>query len=648
MQNANPFGDNDWKDTPAAGGSTELVQWVASRVEYARKVRDTKYAGRWAEYTRLWRGFWAEGDKNVESERSRLIAPALQQAVEMTVAEMEEAVFGRTAWFDITDDIADQNKDDAVVYRDQLLEDFALDGVPDGISKVFLLGALYGTGIAKINVSKKAEKSIHNGKEVSVPRISVTLEAIRPDEFVIDASALNVDEALFVAHEMIKPLHGVRAKQASGMYKQGKVYAYTGEKSDTDGTGEKARVDTDDNGVLITEYFGKVPASLLNGSGAETSEEGVMVEAIVTIANEKVLLRAVESPFTMKDRPIIAYQHDTVPGEFWGRGVSEKGYNPQKALDAELRARIDVLALITSPMMGADITRLPRNPDMRVKPGKTIFTRGRPTEIYEQISFADPAILAHTFNQSGDLERMVQQGTGAMDSATPVGINSRNETASGMSQMQSGFIKRSKRTMQNLERQFLSPLVRRSLWRYMQFDAARYPVDMKFVVNATMGIMAREVENSALINMLGFLQPEDPARKVVIQAIFDNSASANKKELKAAIEAMNAPPDPKVAQAQQQMQDAQLRLAVATAEEMEGKAEKAKADADLARANAKLAIAKANHEDVKASLEDDLVDIQAANAVTGAEKTRVAHRMADAAHGANIVADKKARSQGGS
>ena len=63
--------------------------------------------------------------------------------------------------------------------------------------------------------------------------------------------------------------------------------------------------------------------------------------------------------------------------------MCEKGYNPQKALDAEVRARIDALALLSAPMMGADITKLPRNADMRVRPGKTIFTRGRPSEIFE-------------------------------------------------------------------------------------------------------------------------------------------------------------------------------------------------------------------------------------------------------------------------
>ena len=633
----NQFGENDGGNhTP--DGTDGLLAWCVRRIQNARDARDNKFKESWREYTRLWRGFYTEKDKNNDSERSKLIAPALQQAVEMTVAEMEEAVFNRSAWFDVSDDVADEDREDMIQIRDRLLEDFEIDGVPDEISKTFLLGAVYGTGIAKINVQRTTERVMKPGGDEAItrPRVQVTLEAIRPDEFLIDPSARSVDEAEFVAHEIVKPMWAVHKKQRIGTYSKPLVGPYNGERSDVDGTGRNT-VDPYDYSCLITEYFGQVPGSLIPGSG----EEG-FVEAIVTIANESQVLRAVVSPFTMKDRPIVAYQHDTVPGEFWGRGVCEKGYNPQKALDAELRARIDALALISAPMIGVDMTKVPRNGDMRVRPGKTIFTRGRPSEALEPIAFGNPGILAHTFQQTSDLERMVQMGTGAMDSATPIGINSRNETASGMSQLQAGFIKRSKRTMQNLERHFLDPIVRKALWRYQQFDPARYPQDGKFVVNATMGIMAKEVENAQLINMLGFVPPDSPAHPILIQAIFENSASANKKELAMAIKAMTQPPDPKEQERQQMLQQVQDEIMLATAQKEKAIAEKEAALAKKALAETQLAMAKAQHTAIKADLEDDLVEIQAANAVTAAEKARVARSQVTASVYNN---ERKARAQ---
>lgn len=635
----NNFGENDRQDVGPDAATTPkqaLLGDVVTKIKRARDVRDQKYAQRWSEYTRLWRGFWGPEDASGSSERSRLIAPALQQAIEMQVADLEEAVFSKTAWFDIEDDIADEQKDDAIAYRDQLLEDFEYASVPDAISQVFLLGAIYGTGIAKINVRLDDQKvATPSGDVVDSDKVLVSVHPIRPDEFLIDPSATTIDEALFCAHEFVKPLHLIKAKQDQGVYAKGKLSGYNGRRGDSTGTGTTSYVDSSDNGVLITEVYGKFPARWIEG--AEDEDGDSLVESIITLANESMVLRAVASPFRMKDRPIIAYQHDTVPGEFWGRGVAEKGYNPQKALDSELRARIDALALMTAPMLGADMGRMPRNPDMRVRPGKVFFTRGRPSEVIEPIGF-NATGLAMTFQQSGDLERMVQMGTGSMDSATPLGINSRNETAGGMSMMQSGMLKRSRRTIANVERQFLSPLVRRSLWRYMQFDKDRYPEDMKFIVKASLGIMAKEVEMAQLTHLMGYTPPESPAHGLILQSIFENTASSEKAALKKAIEAMNAPPSPEQQQKQQMME--QLQVAMLQAQL---RAEEAKANE--AEAAAKLAMAKAKRELVLADLEDDKVEIQAANAAIGARKAHMAEQQNVIASQRNEIEMRKVRAK---
>lgn len=607
--------ENVRRGDPYAG----ILTYVIDRVRHGRTIRDTDYAFRWDEYTRIWRGFWSSADKSRDSERSKLISPALQQSIEMTVAEMEEATFGKEAWVDLDDDRQDEQPQDAIAMRDQLLEDFKLERVPDAISSAFLLGAIYGTGIWKINVREVTDRSpVRDERSGALKvqesaRVAVTVDALRPDEFVPDPAALTYMDAQWCAHEILLPLGDIEQKQASGVYRRGHVGPYQG---NSHGLGKPDGIRTKRNlirdSVRLTEFFGRVPANLIPGAKAEADGK---VEAIVTIANETFVLRAVESPYTMKDRPIVAYQHDRVPGQFWGRGVAEKGYNPQKALDAELRARVDALALTTAPMMGADITRMPRNPDMRVRPGKVWLTRGRPSDILEPIAF--PPINPATFQQTGDLERMVQMGTGAMDSATPIGINRRNETASGMSQLNAGFIKRSKRTMRNVE-PAIADLVKKSLWRYMQFAPEKYPTDFKFIVNSTMGIMAKEVEQQQLTQMLGFVPPDSPAFNHLLKAIFENSSSANKADLMAALEAMA--PNPEQVQLQQKVQ--QLNIAAQEAEIAKTQAEAAKeaAEADLAKA-------KAERERVLADLEDDKVQIQATNAVVAAERTKVAREQ---------------------
>ena len=77
--------------------------WKALTQEW-RDHYEVNHASKHEEYYRLWRGQWAEQDKMRQSERSKLIAPALQQAVESSVAEIETASFSQSFMFDIVDD----------------------------------------------------------------------------------------------------------------------------------------------------------------------------------------------------------------------------------------------------------------------------------------------------------------------------------------------------------------------------------------------------------------------------------------------------------------------------------------------------------------------------------------------------------------
>jgi hypothetical protein len=100
-----------------------------SRLEGWRTHREINYTTKWDEYYRLWRVFESAEDKTRQMERSRLIAPALQQAVESSVAELEEATFGRGKWFDIKDDMLDEDPSDVEYIRNLLQEDLEKTGV---------------------------------------------------------------------------------------------------------------------------------------------------------------------------------------------------------------------------------------------------------------------------------------------------------------------------------------------------------------------------------------------------------------------------------------------------------------------------------------------------------------------------------------
>lgn len=605
----------------------ELAMWVMERVETWRRHRNNNFQKRWAEYYRLWRGFWDPQDRNKDSERAKLIAPALQQAVEMTVSEQEEATFGRPVWLDLADDYEDQEKSDIEPLRDILLDEIECHGTKASVSESYLNGALYGTGIGKIMIGRDASGNFKSW-----------LEPISPTNFVIDPSARSIEEALGCAHEMNVPKHKVVRRMKDGIYYQSSLGSWKGDSGMFNSNGESLSREMDnDDAVFLTEYHGLVPTRLLDPEeykkvfdperevgveGEVAVEEEDYIEAIVTIANEGILLRAVpnpyENPYNETDRAIIAYQHETVPNQFWGRGVSEKGYNPQKALDAELRARIDALGLMTYPVMGIDATRIPRGMDFKIKPGKSILTNGRPSEVLEPIIFGN--INPASFQHSSDLERMVQMGTGAMDSAIPTSENRRNETSGGMSMMYSGFVKRAKRTMQNVERNFLTPMVKKMLYRYMQFDPERFPQDFKFKVFASMGIMAREFEQGLQTQLLQVIPPESPLFPLVIKGIVENSSASNRGDLMKALEQMSQPnPEQEAMQAKVQ----QLNM-----DKLEAEVESLQAKVALALAQAESARSTAEYTGVKASLEDEKIEIMAAQTVIANKKVDSTERVA--------------------
>ena len=101
-----------------------LEEWVMNKCENWRDYYESNYEERFEEYYRLWRGQWDSNDSQRASERSRIISPALQQAVESNVAELEEATFGRGKFFDIVDDTNDQERQDVAFLRNKLNEDF--------------------------------------------------------------------------------------------------------------------------------------------------------------------------------------------------------------------------------------------------------------------------------------------------------------------------------------------------------------------------------------------------------------------------------------------------------------------------------------------------------------------------------------------
>jgi hypothetical protein len=577
----------------------ELVSFVVDHCDRWRTYRDINFLPQWEEYERIFRGQWASEDKTRESERSRIVTPATQQAVETRHAEIMEAIFGSGEFFDIKDDIkdVDGNPLDVEMLKLQMMEDFKRDKLRKHVDQVVLLAEIYGTGIAEITTSMEKEfvpatMPMPGQAQAAIgtverPRVSVKPMPINPKNFLWDPNGTTVDDCMGVAIEKYVSIHKIVRGIERGIYRKVNITP-TYEDTDLEPTQEVSQYQ--DEKVLLLTYYGLVPREYLNKvededivelfpdeSAAEDYQD--MVEAIIVIANDGMLLKAEENPYMMKDRPVLTYQADTVPNRLPGRGTIEKAYNMQKSIDAQVRTHLDSLALTASPMMAVDATRLPRGAKLTVQPGKAIYTNGNPNEILYPFKFGQTD--GSSITTAEKFQQMLLQATGTLDSNGMVSAVGRDAAGTGMSMAVASIIKKYKRTLVNFQEDFLIPFINKAAYRFMQFDPERYPsVDMVFIPTATLGIIAREYEQAQFISLLQTLGPDTPVLPIILKGIVANSSLSNRAELMQRLDAMGQV-DPEAQQKQMiqeqlAMQAAQAQIAVNTTQAEQNRAEATK------------------------------------------------------------------------
>jgi hypothetical protein len=497
---------------------------------------------------------------------------------------------------------------------------------------------VYGTGcgelvLEEINDIKPASQPILDGAALAVgvmvkPRTVVKLRPVLPQNFLIDPTASSVEEALGVAIDEFVPKHQVEILQEQGVYKDADIDSAA---PDQDLEPDQDLVLYQDDKVRLTKYYGLVPTDLLkqqmsdyqdkpDDSKADEEEdknEPEYTEAIVIIANGGICLKAEENPYMMQDRPVVAFAWDVVPGRFWGRGICEKGYNSQKALDAELRARIDGLALTVHPMMAIDGSRMPRGSKFEIRPGKNIITNGNPSEILQPFKFG--SIDNITFSQAGELQKMVQMATGAIDAGGITGGVNGEAAAGAISMSLGAIIKRHKRTLINFQETFLLPLVSKTAWRYMQYDPDRFPAqDFKFVASSTLGVIAREYEVTQLVQLLQTLSNDSPLYPLLVQAVVENMSLSSRESFLEQIKQANQP-NPQ----QQALQQADIEVKLATA-----KAQIALLEAQAAESQARAAKYTTEAQAIPLKVENDRVRAISANIQPGQQDDKEFERRA--------------------
>jgi len=228
---------------------------------------------------------------------------------------------------------------------------------------------------------------------------------------------------------------------------------------------------------------------------------------------------------------------------------------------------------------------MPRGARPEIKAGKIILTNGNPAEVLQPFNFGQVSQI--TFAQAGELQKMVQTATGAIDSAGIPGSINGEATAAGISMSLGAIIKRHKRTLINFQESFLIPFVSKAAYRYMQFEPEIYPVaDYQFEVSSSLGIIAREYEVTQLVQLLQTMGQDSPLYPTLIQSIIDNMNLSNREELIARLE-QAAQPSPEQQQAAQAQQQAAIEFQQSQTNALNGQAAESQARAGKIAAETK-------------------------------------------------------------
>jgi len=567
-----------------------LAGWLVPMLDRWKDHYRSNHMEKHEEYFRIWRGIWSSKDKERESERSRLIAPATQQAVDSVVAEIETATFAGARYFDIKDDPQDPNQD-AQMMVDQLHHDLNRADFRSSCIEAVTLGAVCGTGAMEAVIEdsleiQPASKPVADGQATQFGvnkrnRPMVRWNPVLPQNLIVDPACTSPHDAMGVGVMETVSKHRIEMLIHDGVYNNVNLLSLADIELSKDPEADVQPQDV----CEVRRYYGLVPTDLLIQEGAEVKDKDALyTEAWVVLVGDQ-LAKAIENPLMVKKRPLLAFQFDTLPGSFWGRGVPEKAYHSQKALNAELRARVDALALTTQPMMAIRAGAIPRGKEFSVRPGKNVFTTESPNQDLMPLNFGKVDQI--TFAQAEALQNMVQQATGAVDSAALARAGASEATTSGISMSLGAVMKRQKHTLVNFQENLFRPAIELTAFIYMQFDPERYPAsDYEFRALSSLGIMAREVEVGQLSQVLQVTKDGSPMYGALVKAIISHLNVSNREELLEIIE-KSSQPNPKLQQAQEEEAALRNGLVVAQTSQLAAQAKESKARADKYEAEAK-------------------------------------------------------------
>ena len=345
--------------------SETAKQLVIYRKNLASEYRKSNYDEKWIDYNRLYRSKLP--DEETYPHMARLFIPYTFSSIETVVPRMVEAIFSSEPIVAVKPhDVTDIDK---AKILEQLLNyqlkrmDFYRTFIT--LSKMCLT---YGTCIAKVDWRKefrtKSKVEVQTDEmgmpvynEEGTPQYSKIknkytyyddpyIYPVDIFKFFIDPKALSLKDAEYVVLVTETTMDRLKDMQSQGIYKNiSQVEDVKG--SITFDTGRE-RFETVDKRSPYTDsaYYGNNNFK----SNRVTLYEYWEHDRVITVAEEKVVIRDEENPYWHCQLPFVAGRICTVENEFYGVGIPEMVESLQNELNDVRNARMDNVTLALNKM----------------------------------------------------------------------------------------------------------------------------------------------------------------------------------------------------------------------------------------------------------------------------------------------------------
>jgi len=416
----------------------------------------------------------------------------------------------------------------------------------DIIRATILSGSLFGTGILKGPLVKEtiSKRWLPNGDQwvaVEIPKLLPYCEFVPVWDIYPDMSARTPDDmrGIFERHSMIRSKVFELAKRSDFNGEAIKSYLKANPHGDaeykmyeqelmalnpdgTENTGYKettiagtARIGTgsqvtDRKGRYeVREFWGYLSTDELAAVGVEVDEDqlGLEVAANVWMLGP-VIIKAMISPIEGVEFPYHWYFYDTDDSSIWGEGIPSIMRDPQKLLNAAVRAMLDNAAMSAGPIVEVNMDLIDSSENPRdVYPFRVYLRDGQGMEA------SSPAVRVYNVTSyTTEFMKMIDFFMNAADEVTAIprymygdtnNIGGAGKTASGLSMLMGAANVTLKDQVKNFDDGITKPFIKAMYFWNMDFND-KENIKGDFAVNAkgSSSLIAREVKAESLNQFL--------------------------------------------------------------------------------------------------------------------------------------------------